>query len=303
MSIYQVANNVRIDKQCHCLSFQLPRNAILHTFVAVVVVVVVLAFVKFLHFNNSSKLWTSSCFFPSTLPRVPPPSQVPLIFFPNPLLLLLLFLEIRYSKVIKWETLPLTLLSSVLLCPYISSRPLCLFTLLCIWWSKPLINYRVVHNNGANISHQTVSALKHFQCQQRTTGQNNSANHCFYMQSWSDINHELNAKLVRLILQTSHFNSQSGQNNSANQWSKLVRLNLQTSNSISQSGQNKSANQWTCLQTSDLQVHSSSSISPYHILVFILDINQAMHYSFFTSHPTLCCSNLEIVFLLQKLWV
>ena len=217
--------------------------------------------------------------------------------------LTLTFLEIRYSKVIKWETLPLTLLSSVLLCPYISSRPLCLFTLLCIWWSKPLINYRVVHNNGANISHQTVSALKHFQCQQRTTGQNNSANHCFYMQSWSDINHELNAKLVRLILQNSHFNSQSGQNNSANQWSKLVRLNLQTSNSISQSGQNKSANQWTCLQTSDLQVHSSSSISPYHILVFILDINQAMHYSFFTSHPTLCCSNLEIVFLLQKLWV
>ena len=44
----------------------------------------------------------------------------------------------------------------------------------------------MVHNNGANISHQTVSALKHFQCQQRTTGQNNSANHCFYMQSWSD---------------------------------------------------------------------------------------------------------------------
>ena len=98
MSIYQVANNVRVEKQCHCLSFQLPRNAILHTFVAVVVVVVVLAFVKFLHFNNSSKLCTSSCFFPSTLPRVPPPSQVPLIFFPNPLLLLLLSLKFAIQK-------------------------------------------------------------------------------------------------------------------------------------------------------------------------------------------------------------
>ena len=159
MSIYQVANNVRIDKQCHCLSFQLPRNAILHTFVAVVVVVVVLAFVKFLHFNNSSKLCTSSCFFPSTLPRVPPPSQVPLIFFPNPLLLL--FLEILH------------LLFAFPLCSASDDQ-------------NPLTNHRVVHSAGANISQQTVSALKHFQCQQCTTGQNNSTNHRFYMQSWSD---------------------------------------------------------------------------------------------------------------------
>ena len=217
MSIYQVANNVRVEKQCHCLSFQLPRNAILHTFVAVVVVVVVveLACVKFLHLNNSSKLCTSSCFFPSTFPQVPPPSQVPLIFFPNPLLLL--FLEILH------------LLFAFPLCSASDDQ-------------NPLTNHRVVHNAGANISQQTVSALKHFQCQQCTTGQNNSTNHRFYMQSWSDpfpfffqtsnfqssfkyytmslvsdINHELNAKLVRLNLQTSHFNSQSGQNNSANQ--------------------------------------------------------------------------------------
>ena len=132
ISIYQMANNARVDKQCHCHSFQLPHKAILHTFVAVVVVVVVIAFVKFLHFNNSSKLCTSSCFFPSSLPKVPPPSRVPLIFFPNPPLSLLLFLEIRNSKVIKLEILPLSLLSSVLLCLFISSPPLCLFILLYI---------------------------------------------------------------------------------------------------------------------------------------------------------------------------
>ena len=42
---------------------------------------------------------------------------------------------------------------------------------------------------------------------------------------------------------------------------------------------------------------------PYHMLLLIFDINQAMHFSFYLSHPTLCCSYLEIVYLHQKLWV
>ena len=107
------------------------------------------------------------------------------------------------------------------------------------------------------------------------------------MQNWSDsycktVISILN--LARTILQTSDQNWSDSIFKPVIPFLNLARTSLQTS-----------------LQTSDLQVHSSSSISPYHILVFILDINQAMHYSFFTSHPTLCCSNLEIVFLLQKL--
>ena len=37
-----------------------------------------------------------------------------------------------------------------------------------------------------NLTQQTVSALKQFQCQRCTTGRNNSTNHCLFMQSWSE---------------------------------------------------------------------------------------------------------------------
>ena len=97
----------------------------------------------------------------------------------------------------------------------------------------------------------------------------------------SDINHEINAKLVRLNLQTSHFNSQSGQNKSASLLFQLSIWSEQLCKPGIKISQTQSANQWfqfliwpeqvckpvisflylarTSLQTSDL--HSSSSIS------------------------------------------
>ena len=46
--------------------------------------------------------------------------------------------------------------------------------------------YTMLVQTFHNLTQQTVSALKQFQCQQCTTGRNNSTNNCLFMQSWSE---------------------------------------------------------------------------------------------------------------------
>ena len=147
------------------------------------------------------------------------PSTKYQVSFPIFHFLILLFLEICSAHLIKWEILPSSLLSSALLCPNISPLPLCLFTLLCIWWST-----------SSNQSHSGTQCW----CKHSTTKHSKQSQptivivskvHNWPEQFCTPVSLSLqtipvplysisilhpnitNAKLVRLNLQTSNFNS------------------------------------------------------------------------------------------------